>query len=370
MVGEIFARETCLRGPFLDGSDGGIVGESMEKATSQQRASGSLFGMAFGDALGAGTEFLTVEKILERFPPAGPLEPSGNPARVTDDTQMALAVGKALLTAPRPYTAATLETPLRQAFVAWNRSPENNRAPGMTCMRACERLEKGLAWYEATVKDSKGCGANMRVAPVGVLPAGRDGVDDLTRAALAQFQAALTHGHPTGLAAADLTARALAELIEGAEPARLPQLLRDYALSQRTTYHADWLGPLWQSRSATQPASAFIARGWDDCLRALDRLEQALLRPDRVTDPCLQTGAGWIAEEAFATGLLCFLLYPDDPVAAIRRAAVTSGDSDSIACLTGAFAGAYHGLAGWPAEWVARIEYREQLSELGQAWDN
>lgn len=76
-------------------------------------------------------------------------------------------------------------------------------------------------------------------------------------------------------------------------------------------------------------------------------------------DPCRLTGAGWIAEEAFATGLLCFLLYPDDPVAAIRRAAVTSGDSDSIACLTGAFAGAHLGLEAWPVEWIGRIEYRE-----------
>ena len=79
------------------------------------------------------------------------------------------------------------------------------------------------------------------------------------------------------------------------------------------------------------------------------------------------TGEGWIAEEAFATGLLCFLLYPDDPLAALRRAACTAGDSDSIACLTGAFAGATHGLAAWPADWLARIEYREQIAALAES---
>src|SRR5712691_8289175 len=146
------------------------------------RASGSLFGLAFGDALGAATEFLSVDQILRRFPPHGPLEPAGNPARVTDDTQMTLAVGEALLEAERvygrdksgtlsggqvSYTATTLERPLRHAFVAWSNSPENNRAPGMTCMRACAGLERNLPWYEATVSRSKGCGANMRVAPVG-----------------------------------------------------------------------------------------------------------------------------------------------------------------------------------------------------------
>jgi ADP-ribosylglycohydrolase len=71
-----------------------------------------------------------------------------------------------------------------------------------------------------------------------------------------------------------------------------------------------------------------------------------------------------VAEEAFATGLLCFLLYPDEPLNAIRRAAVTSGDSDSIACLTGAFAGAHLGAGRWPREWMGRIEYHERLVML------
>jgi len=78
------------------------------------------------------------------------------------------------------------------------------------------------------------------------------------------------------------------------------------------------------------------------------------------TDPCLATGAGWIAEEAPATGLLRFLLPVEEPLGAPRRAARTSGDSDSIACLTGAFAGAHHGADVWPAAWTDRIEYRDE----------
>jgi ADP-ribosylglycohydrolase len=327
-------------------------------------ASGCLFGLALGDALAAPTEFMDVASILRRYPPDGPAAPAGDPALVTDDTQMALCVGEALLAAPRPYAAATLEGPLRAAFVAWSNSPENNRAPGNTCLAACAKPERGLPWPDATVAGSKGCGANMRVAPVGLL---RDATP-AERAAIAQFQAALTHGHPTGLAASDLTAFAIADLAAGGDPATLRARLRAYAESQRTVYHAGWLGPLWQRAYRDDP-EAFIARGWDECLAVLDRLDAALAHPDRASDPCLATGAGWVAEEAFATGLLCFLLYPDDPVAAIRRAAVSSGDSDSIACLAGAFAGACHGLAAWPADWLARIEYRDRLAALGAAWD-
>ncbi|MGH2509866.1 MAG: ADP-ribosylglycohydrolase family protein [Ktedonobacteraceae bacterium] len=341
----------------------------MDVSVPHKRATSCLFGLAFGDALGAATEFMDVEGILAKFPPDGPRHLTGHPARVTDDTQMALAVGEALLAVAQPYTPVQLEQALRQTFVTWSISPENNRAPGMTCLRACELLaDQDLPWYQATVQKSKGCGANMRVAPVGLLTLGAGSQAEEQRAAIAQFQAALTHGHPTGLAAADITAAAIADLVAGGAPAGLPQRLRAYALSQRTVYHADWLGPLWQRVGVNSP-QGFIARGWDECLGVLDRLDAALADLDRASDPCLLTGAGWIAEEAFATGLLCFLMYPNDPVAAIHRAAVSSGDSDSIACLTGAFAGAHLGLTAWPTEWIERIEYREQLARLGRAWD-
>lgn len=333
-----------------------------------RRASGSLFGLALGDALGAPTEFMGYTTIISRYTVAGPCEPEGNPARVTDDTQMMLAVGQALLTADRPLSAATLEESLRDTFVEWMDSPDNNRAPGMTCMRACAGLERGLPWYEASVILSKGCGANMRVAPVGLLPPDEKGITASKRSAIAQFQAAVTHGHPTALAASDLTATAIADLAAGGDPAGLPHRLREYAQAQRSVYHADWLGSLWEFAHDATP-QAYIERGWDECLIILDRLDTALAHLDQQSDPCLATGAGWIAEEAFATGLLCFLMYPEDGVAAIRRAAVTSGDSDSIACLAGAFAGAHLGLNAWPSAWLERIEYAERLEALGLAWD-
>ncbi|MGJ3560624.1 ADP-ribosylglycohydrolase family protein [Streptomyces sp. INA 01156] len=85
--------------------------------------------------------------------------------------------------------------------------------------------------------------------------------------------------------------------------------------------------------------AAFIAHGWDETLAALDTVSAALDRPDPERDPCEVVGAGWIAEEALATALYCFLLFPEEPVAVVQRAAFSSGDSDSVAALAGAFAG-------------------------------
>ncbi|MFB6892090.1 ADP-ribosylglycohydrolase family protein [Kitasatospora sp. NPDC056327] len=330
------------------------------------RATGALLGLAIGDALGRDTEFSEVGLIAWQWPDWRQL-PLPSRALVTDDTQMMLALARGLRTALArgPLTPLRLERPVREEFVDWWRSPGNNRAPGMTCLRSCRRLSTPeRRWQTATDIGSKGCGANMRVAPLGL-------VRELTAAQLsgaAQLQSALTHGHPTALAAADLTAYAVRRLAGGLPPAGLPAELRAYAVAHRGHYDAFWLGDL-ADRAQDPSAEAFAARGWDECLAVLDRLDAALAAPDVEADPCLATGEGWIAEEALATGLLCFLLLPDDPVAAVRRAAYSSGDSDSIACLTGAFAGAHLGAAAWPADWVERIEHRDELLEFGALWD-
>ncbi|GAA1749979.1 ADP-ribosylglycohydrolase family protein [Luedemannella helvata] len=328
-----------------------------------RRASGSLFGLAYGDALGKPTEFLDLVEIERRYGPGGPRELAGDPALVTDDTQMALAVADGLLAAGS-WAPDVVEPLWRSAFIAWAHSPDNDRAPGMTCLRAVAALEDGHRWQHATVPGSKGCGANMRVTPVGLL---RD-IDDDTLAGLAQLQAGMTHGHPTALAASELTAYAVRVLRDGAALADVPALLRERAEGQRGVYRAEWLGDLWERPGASTPDD-YIGRGWAECLAVLDRLDAALAAPDRSADPCLATGEGWIAEEALATALHCALLYPDDPVAALGRAAASSGDSDSIAALAGAFLGAAHGMAVWPAGWDTRIEYAQRLRGFGEAWD-
>lgn len=326
---------------------------------------GCLYGMAFGDALGADTEFLNMKGIREQFPPNGPQTLYGNPAKITDDTQMALAVGKALSNAPQPYQPDTLGEAIKQAFIDWYHDPENNRAPGMTCLGSCENLIDGLDWIEATNISSKGCGANMRVQPVGCL-----NVPDDTRSAIAQLQSAYTHGHATGLAAADLTAYAIHYLGTGGKPEKMLKDVRNYAESQRRIYHQEWLGDLYMRAIMFPKAEDYIEHGWMECLGILDQLDSAPKTLDVHDDPCQFTGAGWIAEEAFGTALYSFLLYPDDPVKVIQRAVYTSGDSDSIACIAGAFAGAYHGIDGWDSSWLNRIEYTDTIRQLAENLDN
>lgn len=332
-------------------------------------AAGALVGGALGDAMGFPVEFNGVEAIVRKCGDWRGMElpVNGGRAYVSDDTQMTLALGEGLrevLDEGGRLTAETMVGPVRERFVAWCFSEENNRAPGGTCLRACEKLAWVGAWQAASEVGSKGCGANMRVAPVGLVP----GLDEDERAGAAQLQSALTHGHPTALAASDLTAHAVWLLARGAAPGELLAELRDHAHRGRGRYREEWLGDLAE-RTQDPDRASYATRGWDECLAVLDRVADALRAPDLEADPCAATGAGWIAEDALATALYCFLLLPDDPAAVIRRAACSSGDSDSIAALAGGFAGAHHGLDAWPAEWVRVIEYRVRLLALGTAWD-
>lgn len=331
---------------------------SPQQHPSLDRIRGCLFGAAFGDAMGARTEFVRdLEVIRARFDLSGPTQ---RPWLVTDDTQMMLAVGHALLDVPSGQPLELAQA-ISARFVTWYHDPENNRAPGNTCLSACDGLNAGAPWQQASIIGSKGCGANMRVQPVGLLPVARYGQDALFGAA--QLQAAITHGHPTGLAASTLTAYAIQHLASGQAPDTLLPALIALTRAERERYRRDYLSVLWE-RSQDPSPERFIARGWDECAALLKRVQAALDEGAHPDDPCDIGGEGWVAEEALATALVCFLWTPQAPVAAIQRGAVTRGDSDSIACLAGALAGAYHGESAWPRAWYAQVEYHEQLEEI------
>lgn len=394
----------------------------------RNRRLGVMFGLAYGDALGRPTEFIS-GKTLEKFGTPFRHEVGLNRPKqgiVTDDTQMSIAVARAAAALPKHPDPLHATSAFRAELIRWFDDPKSRdgqRAPGMTCMSAVRRLKSGRNWLLATDTGSKGNGANMRVAPLAL----RTDWTWERLAALAQLQAAMTHGHATALAAADLTAAAVRFLLEGvAKPnERLLDHLIAYCYDQRSKYHGDFLAGLWEAGSTAPawtpylwsdepqfpgPAAAgpstrlweddpswpvgairrtpsartapvvvpprrpwrplptspeeFIERGWD---KMIDTLVKISDKPRvKSLDPCRVAGGGWVAEEALAGALHTLLTFPDDPTNALRRAAFTSGDSDSIASITGALAGAAYGRRAFPAHWVGNLEYRNELDLLAR----
>jgi ADP-ribosylglycohydrolase len=323
---------------------------------------GCIFGLALGDALGRNTEFMSLKEIRKAYGPPGLLE-LPTPALFTDDTQMTIAVARALADARHPSRSELVRT-LTNRFTHWKNHDEP-RAPGVSCMTSIKNLQltrkHKKSWTLAPVL-SKGCGANMRVAPTALLPNTEQALG------VSQLQAAVTHAHPLALAATELTAMAIRLSAHGVSPEKLPSELFAHAMARRSSYESYWLGQLSRRWSGSRVISMHEA--WTQMAEIVLNVVSVLERNVVPKDVCAVLGASWTADEAFATSLFHAIHYAGDPLLAISMAARTSGDSDSIACITGAILGAYFGEDVWPYRWVKRIERRDDLNEVIDTIDN
>lgn len=296
------------------------------------QAQGILLGLALGDALGAPTEFMRLDPdILRTYGMAGIQEPP-TPALYTDDTQMTLALLQGVLEAGIDAPPEVMMPVVAQHFLAWGISPENNRAPGTTSMRAIANLRAGYDWRTSGIASSKGCGSAMRVAPLGYLYQHQP--ERLRE--VAHLSGLITHGHPAAVAASIGAAYAVKLALDGVPP---------------ETYLARML--------------AFTDGISEDYDRALLRVGHVLTLGSEA-HAMRHIGEGWVGEEAVALALYCVLRYSDDYVRAVQRAANSDGDSDSIACIAGGIMGARLGLTAIPESWRARCENQELLMELGR----
>jgi len=303
---------------------------SRETGITQDQCQGVVLGLAIGDALGWPTEFLALSRIKTQYGPAGITDLPAPVAAFTDDTQMSLAIAEALIDAGQ-YDLETLMQQVSVRFVEWLDSPENSKAPGNACLEGVRRLKQGFPWRASGSVHSKGCGSAMRSAPIGLYY--HDDPDRLRAVAIAAGTA--THNHPTANAGSVATAYLVKMALDRDIPAEC--LISD--LIERLL---SFCGDLSQEFNA-----------------AIRKVPTVMhLEPESALD---KLGQGWIAEEAVALALYCFLRTPHDYRATVTRAANSNGDSDSIACIAGAISGAWNGIQGVPPEWVQRIENREYL---------
>ena len=317
------------------------------------RFRGCIVGLAVGDALGHPTEFIgSVDAIRKKYGPQGitQFEPQGrHPAGTfTDDTQMTVGVLRALVRQGHAGLDALMNC-MGDEFVAWSHHHENNRAPGGTCMSGCRNFESGMSWKNAGIKQSKGCGAAMRAAPIGLFC-----TDDGELVRLAAAQSVLTHSHPTGIASSVAAAAAVAHVARGHS---LDGLL-DFVIA--CVKRCD--DTLLREMGAPEPLIQSI--GNREQLAALEKVRTVL--GEETDDVCKLLGGAWIGEEAVATAVWCVLKANGDFDESIWRGANSSGDSDSIACIAGSIVGALHGFDAIPQKYLTQLEKGAQLDVLAQ----
>ena len=306
----------------------------MSLPNGRDRFAGCVLGLAIGDALGYPTEFMSLDAIRARFGPQGvaDFESQGSlpPGCYSDDTQMTLAVARGLLGSGEALDdgEAVIGSICRE-FVVWldTEALAAPRAPGNTCLRGCRALKAGTPWHQSGVRGSKGCGAAMRSAPIGLVYHDRPAL--LKQVAIGA--SVCTHGHPAGIAA-------------GVATAYLTALALHDDLGNMVGKLLDFAG------------------GFSDEFNQKIRQVEPLL--DRPPDEAIAAlGEGWVGEEAVAIALYCVLRSPDDFERAVLTAANTQGDSDSLACIAGAISGAHNGLSAIRAGWAERVENAPLLRE-------
>ena len=197
-----------------------------------------------------------------------------------------------------------------------------------------------MGTIERPLNNSKGCGAVMRVAPVGLLlDASVYGSAAFT---LGCESGAITHGHPAGYLSSGFLAQVIAELVAGVS--------FETALQTSLEILAD------------QPDH-------DETSACIQYALQAARDPDLPYAPetVEKIGAGWVGEEALAIGIYAALFgvkknsFSEGVLLAVNH----SGDCDSTAAIAGNLLGMILGKEAIPPEWLA-VEMRKVIEELSE----
>jgi ADP-ribosyl-[dinitrogen reductase] hydrolase len=270
-------------------------------AAIKDRALAAFLGLAIGDALGATVEFMTRSEIAAQYERHTRMIGGGwlklKSGQVTDDTEMALALGRSLI---RCGTCDPRD--ICEEFAIWLRSGPVDI--GNTCRRGIRRyIAQGTLSGPPSEGDG-GNGAAMRVMPIALATLGRD--EDAQAWTLAQCH--ITHHHPESDAAAltlvEMTRALLSGAGQSAVRAHADRLLADM--------------PIFRFEPYRGRCSGYI----------VDTL-QTVLHYYFVTDT-----------------------FADCVIETVNQ----GGDADTTGALAGMLAGATYGLKAIPAEWLKSLD--------------
>jgi ADP-ribosyl-[dinitrogen reductase] hydrolase len=263
-------------------------------------ACAAYLGLAIGDALGATTEFMTPGEIREKHKLHRRIIGGGwlylKPGQVTDDTEMSLALGKALLLAGQWDLKGIADN-----FLAWMKGKPVDI--GATCRRGIrdymlkEQFEVPYNEWDA------GNGAAMRMAPVALFTLG----DTSLLQEYAVSQAHLTHNHSLSDAACVVIGRMVQQGILGTDRHKLHETTRELVAEYPTFRFNNYKGN----------ASPYVV-------------------------DTLQT----VFHYLFST-----TSFEDCLVGVVNQ----GGDADTTGAIAGMIAGAFYGLESIPVRWLKKL---------------
>lgn len=310
------------------------TGQGISAEAFQDRSVAAFLGLAVGDAWGRPLEFVHLPRVRTLA-----VSVAAGEFLWTDDTHMSLYLARAILDCPAEgWSAEAFGDALSRRWVEWLHDPLTfSTAPGNTCLAGARAIERGTPWQSSGVRSSDGCGAVMRIVPLGIALSGEALIE------AARVSALTTHAHPNALEAAIAGAWILRRLLEGGDlsPA-LVGAARD--LLERLALGGD------------------VARSLDEALEQAARPELEWLDEDGLWPG----DGGWRSGSALGLALVAALRWGDDLARCVEKAARIGGDSDSVACIAGMFVGAARGQRCLPEAWIAVLPRREEIAQLAR----
>jgi len=334
----------------------------MDMPAWEDRARGTLLGLAWGDVLGCPIEGWPKEEIhrvygaytalpkkypFNLIPPAREIRRNLRPIGIhSDDTQQAIALIAVCLGGPW--------SPARWAewlVVAMQRGAL--RGYGRHFQQAVQKLSRG-APPEHAGSSSAGMGAAMRVAPLGAIF--RDQPAELAQVAIES--SLVTHGDLRAAAIAYAVAQASALLVEGADVAAVRARLADDVAK----VELEWLDrrPGWGiDRSAKHLISSTIRElfaAFPEDLPTLRTTICALAKPhiaQGFTDEHVNQGFALLGG---LHGLSVGLFPKGTPEELLGSIMVQGHDTDTVGAIAGGLLGARFGV-----DWIPNTRLRDGL---------
>lgn len=286
------------------------------------RCKAAFIGLAIGDSLGAPVEFMTSGEIKAKYGVLKEIVGGGwlriKPGQVTDDTEMALCIARAIAAEGKMSLTAVADN-----FADWLKSKPLD--VGDTCRKGIRNyMLKGTLETPFNQWDA-GNGAVMRLLPVALATLGNEA--ELEQQVVAQ--AHLTHNHPLSDTACICVGRMVQLAILGFSKVRLRKEVESLIQSQPSFRFAPYKG---------------LATGY-----VVDTMQTVFHYFFRGTN------------------------FEDCLVGTVNQ----GGDADTTGAIMGMLAGAYHGLENIPRRWQKKMDRKvmdevtmlaERLVALSPAW--
>ncbi len=289
----------------------------------RQRAVGALVGAAVGDALGAPFEFGPAGAFSRRFPtPAlgsatemvGGGSIGWKPAEWTDDTQMAMCVAASLLDRARPHGAELDLGDVFARFQAWARAdPPDIGNTTAAALRSSSPWQDAAAEHFRRTGHGAGNGGLMRTTPAAIRFAGEGRAATMD---VGRRLTLLTHGDPAAGEGSAIHHELIRVALTGGDPLA--------AVGETLAFVAPEHRAIWDE---------VLAPGWTPA------------------DARVENGVAWPTLGTALWALRTTTTFAD----ALRAAVDCGGDTDTVACVTGALAGARYGIQAIPSRWTTYL---------------